>query len=71
MNEPAEDQILGLRDVARRLGLAYRRTLQLAKQGKIPVWRPGGEGGEYRAYASEIEKYREAQRVQPKDPAPR
>ena len=65
MNEPTQDPILDLKAVAKRLGLAYRRTLQLAQAGKLPVWRPGGEGGEYRAYASEIEKYREAQRVKP------
>lgn len=66
MSMPIQDSIIDLKAIAKMLGLGYAATLKLARGGELPVWRNGPEG-QYRAFRSDIEEYRMAQRVKKRD----
>ncbi len=60
------DKLLSAREVAERLGVAYKTAYRLIRSGEVPAMRVGGV---YRVSESDLERYLEESRVGRKPPA--
>lgn len=59
---PVVEDIIDLKTVGKMLGLSYSQVLKRADRGELPLWRTG-QTGQWRAFRSDIEKFRDEQRT--------